>query len=316
MEFRLKRFSMIRTAVGVMIAALTAGMFASAARADYSDGGGFTAPGYGSRSWGMGGVVAIGGTEEAVYWNPALLSELDRNRVGLSYVNLVPGAEAYQSQIAYAHVLKRGPENEPGLAFNIHTVGVLYENLRLTLADGQKYSENSLRFSYAYSPMYFLTVGASFAFLKTTSDVINFDANGSLIDIGGRIALVKDVTMGIVFRNVLSELRFEDDLTIDLPVFYVVGFAYTGVRHLSLEGNVQVRAGDVSRSVFGGEYRFFDNMLAVRLGLSSQAEGVSRTVPHMGLGFEYQRVRLDYNANFDKERAFDTTHRFSLGYGF
>lgn len=304
--------------ITITIAVVVAGLLLppTAARAGYSDGGGFTAPGYGTRPWGMGGVVAIGGDESAIYWNPALLVELDRNRIGFSYVNIVPGAEAYQSQIAYAHILKRGPENEPGLAFNVHTVGALYENLRIELSDGQAYRENLLRLAYAYSPLYFVTVGASFNVMTSSSDVTGFGSDGTAIDIGGRVALFRGVMLGIVVRNALSEVKFDDSTTQSIGRSLTIGAAYRGIRNLAIEGNVESKFGSISRYVLGGEYRAYSDVLAVRAGLSSQSAGESRTVPHLGMGVQYERLRIDYNANFDSDDAFDTTHRFSLGLGF
>jgi hypothetical protein len=295
----------------VVVAALAA----TPARAEYSLGGGHAAPGFGARPWGMGGVVALGGDESAIYWNPGKLAVLERNRVGFSFVNIVPDADAYQSQLAYAHILKRGPENDPGLAFNKHTIGALVENLRLDLSDGQRYTENSLRIAYAYSPVYYLTLGTTFGLLFTSSDVVGFGSSGSVIDIGGRIAVMRGVTLGIVARNVLSQIKFEDDVDQRLPRSYMLGVAYTGVKDLSLEVNLERKFGNASRYVIGGEYRLFSDMLAVRAGISSLRSGVGRSMPHIGIGFSYDRVRIDYNANFDEDTAFDTTHRFGLGVG-
>jgi hypothetical protein len=35
----------------------------------------------------------------------------------------------------------------------------------------------------------------------------------------------------------------------------------------------------------------------------------------MGIGIHFDRIYIDYNANFDSEEAFENTHRFSLGIG-
>lgn len=290
-------------------------LVAGPAAADYSKGGAFSAPGYGTRSWGMGGVIGIGNDEGAVYWNPALLAELDRNRLGFSYVNIVPGAEAHQSQLAYAHVLRRGVENEAGLAFNIHTVGALYENLRIELSDGQSYSENSLRLAYAYSPFYLVTIGAGFTVHRSSSDVNGFGSKGTSVDIAGRIALLPGITVALVSRNTLSQIDYEDNTSVTLPRSFTIGAVYTRVSNLAIEGDVEAKFGSFSRFVLGGEYRLYSDLLTIRAGVSSMNAGQSRGVPHLGMGVYYQRVRIDYNADFDSEDAFDTTHRFSLGVG-
>lgn len=304
-----------KSITGALALAVIVAVAAGPASADYSKGGAFASPGYGTRSWGMGGVIAIGNDEGAIYWNPALLAELDRNRLGLSYVNIVPGADAHQSQLAYAHILKRGPENEPGLAFNNHAVGALFENLRIDLADGQSYSENSLRLAYAYSPLYFLTIGAGFTIHTSSSDISGFGSNGTSIDIGGRIALLPSVTLALMSRHAMSQIDYEDNVSVSLPRSFTLGVAYWGVSNLAIETNVEMKFGGVARYVLGGEYRLFSELLALRAGLSSMKAGASRTVPHFGMGVRYEGLRIDYNADFDSDDAFDTTHRFSLGVG-
>jgi hypothetical protein len=301
------------TRIFAILLAAAAMLHAGSARAGYSDGGGFSAPGYGARSWGMGGVIAIPTGEEAIFWNPGQLAVLNDNRLGFSYINIVPGAKAYQSQIAYAHVLKRGTENEPGLSYNKHVVGALYENLSIELSEGESYSENSLRLAYAYSPAYFITVGATFSVMGTSSDIVSFGSSGTAIDVGGRIAVGPGITFAMTVRNALSQLEFDDNLNLSLPRSYTWGLAYTRIPNTALEGNVEAKFGEFSRFVLGGEYQVYSDILSVRGGLSALTAGEGRSVPHMGIGIQYERIRVDYNANFDSEDAFDTTHRFSLG---
>ncbi|MDH3217630.1 MAG: hypothetical protein OEN01_15380 [Candidatus Krumholzibacteria bacterium] len=284
--------------------------------AGYSVGGSFAAPGYGARAWGKGGAaIAWGSDEGAVYWNPALLSLLRQNRLGLSYVNVVPDADARQSYVAYAHILKRGLVDEPGLEFAEHAVGVLYSNLYIKLSDSQTYSENTIRVAYAYSPLYFLTFGASFSVLLTSSDVDGFGASGTAFDAGVRLELLQDVTVGMVFRSLLSQLEFDDGVNLSLPRSYILGLAYQVTTGLVVEGDMEIKFGDFSRLVLGGEYAVYKDLLSVRGAVSARTAGESRAVGHLGIGVQVRGIHIDYGADLDADDAFADIHRFSLGLG-
>lgn len=289
---------------------------AAPAMAGYSRGGGFTAPGYGTRAWGLGGAaIAIGADESAAYWNPALLSHLGNKRLGFSYVDLVPGAEAQQSYLAFAMPLKEGPLDEPGLAYAEHSLGAIYGNLSLDLSDGKKYTENSLLVAYSYAPAYFVSIGASLGMLFSAGDLDNFDSKGTTFSAGLRIALLEKLSLGFVARNMFSKLMFDSGDNVSLERAYVLGLGYQLFDSVSLEGDFVSAYGGVARMVIGGEAKLFSDLLILRGGLSSVTAGENRSIPHMGIGVHFNRIYIDYNANFDSEEAFENTHRFSLGIG-
>ncbi len=285
--------------------------------AGYSSGGGFSAPGYGARAWGMGGAaVAFGSDEAATYWNPALLSLLGSHRIGLSYVDLVPGADARNSFLAYAGPLKKGDVDAPGLDFAAHAMGVLYGNLMLELSDGQKYTENSLLLAYSYSPEYFVSFGVGMDLLFSSSDVGGFDAKGTAFTAGLRLALSRRISVGFVARNIFSRLLFDSGGDDELGRSFTLGAAYTIMHGVVVEGDLVGAFGGLARAVAGCEGKFFSDVLAVRGGISSVTAGENRVLPHLGLGVLVRNVQLDYNANFDSGEAFGTTHRFSLAVDF
>ena len=297
----------------LLAAAILAAASFVPALAGYSRGGGFTAPGYGARAWGMGGAaVAWGADEGATYWNPALLSLVDSGRIGFSYVNLVPGTEARHSYLAYARSIKEGLLDGPGLDYSEHAIGVLYGNLALEVSDGRKYTENALTLAYAYAPDYFVSIGASVGLLLSSSDIGEFDAKGTTFTAGIRVVLVENVTLAFVARNLFSRVLFDVGDNYNLDRSFTLGAAFEFLDDATLEGDVVGAFGGVSRLVLGCEGRFFSDVLAVRGGIASVTAGESRTLPHAGLGVRLSRLHLDYNANFDTSEAFEDTHRFSL----
>ncbi len=299
--------------LGCALVGLTAG---SVLAGGFAAGGSFSAPGYGARAWGMGGAaIAFGSDESSSFWNPALLALLDRDRVGVSYIDLVPGTDAQQSYLAYGRIIKEGPAEAPGLEFAQHAAGIIYGNLSLELSDGQTHTENTVRLAYAYAPQHFVSVGVAFSVLFSSSDVANFGSSGTSLDAGMRMAFLDDVTVAAVIRNAFSQISFDDNLSFQLPRFFTLGVAYDATDALTVEGDVVTGFGGMSRLVAGGEYMLFSDVLALRAGLAAITAGETRSVLHFGLGARLGRLRLDYNANLDDEDAFGDTHRFALGIG-
>ncbi|NIM20772.1 MAG: hypothetical protein GTO51_11190 [Candidatus Latescibacteria bacterium] len=279
----------------------------------YSRGGAFTAPGYGARAGAMGGAaIATPGGEEAVFWNPAMLSHIEENRIGISYVNLVPGAKAYHSHVVYARSIKRTDADDIGRALSMHALGVGFGNLYLDLTDGSSYSENTLRFAYAYTPEYFVTFGAAFNILVSTSDFSSFDGTGTSVDAGVRLQLSEALTLGFVARNAASRLSYDDGMNVTLWRSYTFALATDEIPYLSTEADIVIAHGGISRYVLGIESLLYSDAIALRGGLSSFQSGEQRLVPHLGLGFKINRFQLNYNANLDSQKAFEDTHRFSV----
>jgi hypothetical protein len=295
---------------GALLAALLVAVLVPAARAGYSEGGAFHLPQYGARAWARGGAaVASVVDESAVSWNPAMLGLLAGNCAGASYVNLVPGATARQSQLAYAHVLQRDHDG-----FNRHTVGAMVTNLSLELAGGESYRENFLRLAYAFTPEELVTFAAAGDFFWSTSDVGGFDATGTSIDLAARLKLTRHFSLGAVVRSAFSRYSYDDGKDYEISRAFVFGLATTSVPYATVEGDVVFEHGDMARAIVGAETDPAFDLLSLRGGLAVIDSGEGRTVAYFGFGLNAirDRLTLHYNANLDETRAFEDTHRFSL----
>jgi hypothetical protein len=281
----------------------------------YSRGGAFIVPGYGARAWGMGGaLVATGGDEAAVYWNPAFLACLQHECLGLSYVNLVPGTDAHQSLLAYARVIKASPAGDVDREIARHAAGLMYGNLSLKLADGQAYSENIVRLAYAYTPDYFISFGFAASVMISRSDIQEFDAKGSAVDFGLRLQLLDNLAFGFVARDAASRISYSDGHDETLHRRFTTALAYSLLERFRMESATVFAHGSVSRTTLGAEYNFFDSVVSLRGALSLLTAGEDRLIPHFGLGFKIRRLFIYYNADFDSQEAFEDTHRFSLSF--
>jgi hypothetical protein len=282
------------------------------ARAGYSEGGAFRTPGYGARAWGMAGAAIVTVDDEsAVSWNPAMLGLVDGNYAGASYINLVPGETARQSQLAYVHVLQRG--GDTGTVAR-HVVGAMVTNLSLELGGGESYSENFLRLAYAFTPEELVTFAAAGDVFISRSDVAGFDALGSSVDFAVRLSLTEHVSLGLVARNAFSRYSYENGEDDEKTRAFVLGVGYDDIPYATLEADVVFDHEDLGRVVAGFESDYLFDLLSVRGGIAYLDAGSGRAVPHFGFGLQAirDRLRIHYNANLDDAKAFEDTHRFSL----
>jgi hypothetical protein len=297
--------------LGAVIALLCLGH--GDAFAGYSRGGAFKYPGYGARAWGMGGAaVATVGDEGAVYWNPAMMALAGSPAVGASYINLVAGAQAQQSQLAYVHVIKKNRPGQSGRSLARHAAGAMYTNLRLGIQSGEGYNENALRLAYSYTPEYFVSFAVAADFLHSSSDVSGYRSKGTSMDFGFRFIVTKHATLGIVARNAFSRYSYHDGADFRREREFVIGLSTDRIRRVTVEADAVWTHGEPSRWIVGAETDYLFDVLALRAGFAVIRAGESRSVPYFGFGVHLNRLSLHYNANLDKENAFADTHRFTL----
>jgi len=286
-----------------------------AAVAGYSEGGAFKVSGYGARAWGMGGAAIVTVDDEsAVYWNPGMMALVPSNSVGASYINLVAGATAHQSQLAYVHALQVSKPDEYGKTVARHAVGALYTNVLLGIQGGEDYDENIFRLAYAYTPDYFVSFAIAWDIFASTSTVGGFKSKGTSVDGAVRLMLTENLTVGLVARNAFSRYSYYDGTDFRREREFVLGMATGAVPFVTVEGDVVMAHGGVSRLVAGAETDYLFDVLALRAGISMINTGESRTVPYFGFGARVSRLAVHYNATLDQENAFADTHRFTLSF--
>jgi hypothetical protein len=282
------------------------------ALAGYSRGGAFKTPGYGARAWGMAGAAAATVDDEgAVYWNPAMMALAGSKTVGAAYINLVPGATARQSQLAYVHLMRETDYDSDARKVARHAVGALYTNLRLDV-EGESYDENTLRLAYAFTPDYFISFAAAGEVFASRSDVKGFGAKGTSVDLAFRLMLTEHFTVGIVARSAFSRYSYNDGADYQREREFALGIARRSAGYVTVEGDVVWAHGDVSRWVLGAETAYLFDLLALRAGIAAITTGESRGVPYFGFGARFRRLTLHYSAGVDDESAFADTHRFTL----
>jgi len=198
------------------------------------------------------------------------------------------------------------------MEFSEHAFGLIYGNVSLELSDERRYTENSLLIGYSYSPERFVSIGASLGLLFSSSDYDQFDAKGSTFSVGLRMDLLEHLTLGVVGRNVFSQVMFDSGENHSIQRSLALGLGYRLFDGVTLEGDLVSAYGGIARLILGGEAVLFSDVLALRAGIASLRTGENRAIPHFGIGVHIDRIHIDYNTNFDSEEAFENTHRFTL----
>ncbi len=306
---------MVRILRMVLVYALVAlSLAAPRARADSSRGGAFNLPRYGARAWGMAGAVVVRiDDESALDWNPAGMAEATRS-AGLSAVQLVPDAFLTQAQAAYVMPLGHSRNAETGVTR--HAAGAMYTNLSADVGAGQNYSENHFRFGYAYSPQPVITFAFAGRLAFARSDVDNFDAWGTGVDMAVKARFTRTWALALVARDVFSRNTFEDGRDDHNEREYVAGIAHRAMGDIDFEADfVYVHDGWL-RTLVGAETPYLFDRLALRSGIAIRSAGEGRAEYAFGASVRAtQRVLVHYAATIDDEDAFGTVQRLSLAVG-
>ena len=281
---------------------------AGRAAAESSQGGAFKLPAYGARAWGMGGAfVAVADDESAVDWNPAGIAHAGRV-VGASYLQLMEGVSAGQSQLVYAMPLTRSRQ-ETGAA--THAAGAMLTNFSADISGGETYSENYLRLAYAFTPEPLVSFGLGISAFMSSSGVDGFDAWGTAVDFGGTLSLSQKWRVALVGRDLFSRYNFDDGHDYKKEPEYIVGVARES-GPLALAADVVRSYGNWARVSAGAETEYFFSHVALRGGVAWLSSAEPRTIPSFGVSVKVDRLSLHYGASIDDDEALGNTHRVSL----
>ncbi|MBI2787227.1 MAG: PorV/PorQ family protein [Elusimicrobia bacterium] len=265
--------------------------------------------GVGARGLGMGGAyTALADDANALYWNPAGLSKLEKREFTASH------AEMFESTrldfLAYAHPTSHGTF-AAGLTYLSQSKIDGRDSLGRQTA-GYDASDAALSLGYARK-LEIADLGATVKYLR--SHIGSTEAQGVAVDIGAKRAFDR-VSVGAALRNLGPGLKFQDQRN-DLPLRLAAGAAYKFAGgHAAAVEVVNGPRGAGTDASFGGEHQTIKN-LYLRAGFTTQtsitggsgfdaARGLT-----LGLGFRNEKWNIDYAVLPSGELG--RTHRFTLG---
>ncbi len=265
--------------------------------------------GVGGRALGMGGAyTALADDANAVYWNAAGLSRLEKREFTASH------AEMYESTrldfLAYAHPLSQGTFAG---ALTYLSQGKIEGRDSLGRPTAS-YDASDAAVSFGYARKLELAdMGATVKYVR--SHIGSAEAHGAAVDIGAKRAF-EQISVGATLRNLGPGLKFDNQRN-DLPLRLALGAAYklSGGHALAAEVVNGPRGAGTDVS-FGGECQAVKN-LYLRAGYTTQTAvtgGTSFDAARgmtFGLGLRNERWSLDYAVLPTGELG--RSHRFSFG---
>lgn len=264
--------------------------------------------GVGARALGMGGAyTALADDANALYWNPAGLSKLEKREFTASHAELLESTRL--DFLAYAHPTSRGTF-AAGMTYLSHGKIDGRDSQGRPTA-GFDASDTAVSAGYARK-LDFAQVGASFKYIR--SHIGSTEAQTVAADIGARREL-GGLTVGAALRNLGPGLKFQDQRN-DLPLRLAAGATYKFVGgHAAAAELVNGPRGAGTNASFGGEYQAVKSFY-LRTGYTTQtaitggsgfdaARGLT-----MGLGLRNEKWSLDYAVLPSGELG--RSHRFSL----
>ena len=290
------------------IHSLLAALFLAAGPARAVETASFLNVGVGARGLGMGSAyTALADDADAIYWNPAGLTSVEKREFQVSDSELAPNTR--EGFLAYAQTTSVGTFAAAVTYLNEGTLDGRDAQGHATTS----YSAADAAIAGAYARKTRLVdLGASVKFIQ--SHIGSAQATSFAVDLGAR-KQVGPVALGVALRNAGPGMKFDSE-TDDLPLRLALGAAYkfTGGHGFGLEITNGPRGAGTDFG-FGGEYRALKDVY-LRAGYTTQtaitggagfdaARGLT-----LGVGYRAPRWTLDYAAVPMGELG--GTHRFSF----
>ncbi|MDD5492473.1 MAG: conjugal transfer protein TraF [bacterium] len=255
--------------------------------------------GLGARPLAMGkSFTALANDASCIYWNPAGLTQLDKDEIITMYSDLYNmGLISYQG-ICFAH---------PGIGGG--TIGFGYTRLATSAkVDFLDFQENTFIFSYAMSPLRYTSVGVNLKYY-----LADFETSGTGAGIDAGILFNYDniVSIGISAQDINEpKVQFQSGAADKVPMNLKAGLAISPIQDLVLALDMD-NVSENSKFHVGAEY-WLSRYFAVRAGGINQYQG--NWTYSGGIGIAYKAIKLDYayQRHFDLE----DTHFVSLGVTF
>ena len=265
--------------------------------------------GVGARALGMGGAyTALGDDANALYWNPAGLSKIEKREFTASHAELFESTRL--DFLAYAHPTSQGTF-AAGLTYLSQGKIQGRDSLGRPTA-GYDASDAAVTGAYARK-MELAEFGASMKYIR--SHIGSTEAQGVAVDVGAKRAL-GNLVLGAALRNIGPGLKHDNERN-DLPLRLAVGAAYKFAGgHAAAVEAVNGPRGAGTDGSFGGEFQALKNVY-LRAGYTTQSAVTGGTGFDaargltFGLGLRNEKWSMDYAILPTGELG--RSHRFSLG---
>lgn len=300
----------------------------------------------GARSAALGGAVTASATDvSALYWNPAIIAELDKSMISVEVSDWF--ADLNHSFLGV--VMPTGKGGSFGLSLTGLTMGD-FEETTMELPEGTGRTFNAYSFalgvSYAHQMFDVFSVGGTIKYINetiwnTSATALAFDVgtifttpfNGlrfgaSITNAGGRMQLGGD-NLIINTRQIQgSTAEFQPDATLrtngyELPLAMKVGFAYDALKTDQIRASIYVdgnNPSDNKQSVsVATEIGFMEELFQIRVGLPELGLDDRIQLFSAGLGLNTTlagNLGVNIGYAYQSYQHLSSVHRISATFGF
>ncbi|MFH1784760.1 MAG: PorV/PorQ family protein [bacterium] len=290
------------------------------ASATENSGAAFLKIGVGARPIGMGGAfVALANDANAVFWNPAGISQLKSQQIGAMHTQWI-------SDITYDYVGYVSPVGKG--AIGISGVYLSSGSMDRRGSGGEALGsfgayDTSVALSYARQLTGVVHMGINVKLIQQSIE--DETANGFAVDIGQMYMLpVSGLSAGIAVQNIGPQMKFIEE-PFSLPLTVTAGVGYKMLGGLTLGMDVKHQVVDSITSISVGTEYFPVSMLALRAGYLAKmlkstddfgsvagqdTNMASLTGLGAGVGFKLGSTSVDYA--FVPYGDLGNTHRISI----
>jgi hypothetical protein len=247
--------------------------------------------------------------------NASCLPLLMSREIGVRYGSLVEGISASVTSVFLA--LPIGPRIDYlgreviGRRFGL---GLSLEHRSIELAQGSDWTSETICVGFGYAPTAYASMGLLAKTLFTTSDLDDAGVTAYGLDIGTRLDLRPQITVGAAIRNILGNAAWDSGDDESLPGIIALGGTFTYPKQIRTELILTLSQDIPAKMGLGIEIPVLRTGFGLRAGYLHNSGDYSRGIPTGGFGFTHQRLTVDYAVRADDETAFGLTHRFSLHY--
>ena len=230
--------------------------------------GAFIEKGLQARSSAMGmGYVSVAENSDAIYWNPACLTRINKNDISIM------GSKAYETDyLSFQYATKY---NDFGIGFGY--IGAAMLGIHETaLGNNSRYEKTGNELSYQAAAYYLgagkkvaenLSVGVTAKFIG--EEAATHKAGGAGIDLGALYEPTKEISFGINCQNIIkpSMTWNTPSKNVDtIPTNIKTGISFRPNKDWVLSADVNFRNNRKNKVNFGCEY-WFTKFLPLRAGL-------------------------------------------------
>jgi len=269
--------------------------------------------GVGARPTGMGeAFVAVANDVNALYWNPAGLSQLKDKEISfghtewfqdikyeyMGWINPVGKLGTLGISVIYLYLdgmeRRSAPSINPEGTFGAH-------DLAVGLSFGKSVNSS-------------LSIGASLKYINLTID--NEKGNSIVGDLGGlyKFPSLKNFTLGLQLQNMGPGVKFISKRN-QLPFRCQIGLSYRYLEKITAALAVNKPIDNKASFRLGAEY-WLREVLALRVGYKTETISELGTLSGLtaGIGFKVSGVIADYS--FVPYGDLGNTHRISMSFRF